>query len=192
MADSGIQSAVENSSGEIILTIIYVILTAGVAIFVLRKIWSIWRRKKQSQRLIASEQEALLNQGHLQGRSVRSIQNDVQSRRGARSSMTEGQRFKLAFLIGLFLTNFARCTILLFDTFSKTNLSLSEEESRSQTLGFVLMDLPTLGLMTSFSLFIYYMAQLTLQLEMEQLGLFGKFGSGTNSIDFNLRLLMFA
>jgi hypothetical protein len=36
------------------------------------------------------------------------------------------------------------------------------------------MDLPTLGLMTSFSLFIYYIAQLTLQLEMEQLGLFGK------------------
>ena len=37
------------------------------------------------------------------------------------------------------------------------------------------MDLPTLGLMTSFSLFIYYIAQLTLQLEMEKLGLYGKY-----------------
>ena len=87
--------------------------------------------------------------------------------------MTEGQRFKLAFLVGLFLTNFVRCTILLYDSFSQPDHSGGE--SRSQTLGFVLMDAPTLGLMTSFSLFIYYIAQLTLQLEMEQLGLFGKF-----------------
>ena len=64
-ANSEISSSTENGSGEIILTIIYVILTAGVAIFVLRKIWFIWRRKRQSQRLIASEQEALLHQGHL-------------------------------------------------------------------------------------------------------------------------------
>ena len=64
-ANSEISSSGENGSGEIILTIIYVILTAGVAIFVLRKIWFIWRRNRQSQRLIASEQEALLHQGHL-------------------------------------------------------------------------------------------------------------------------------
>ena len=48
----------------------------------------------------------------------------------------------------------------------------SEGYVRNSTLGFALMDLPTLGLMTSFSLFIYYIAQLTLQLEMEQMGLF--------------------
>ena len=101
--------------------------------------------------------------------------------------MTEGQRFKLAFLVGLFLTNFVRCVILLYDSFSKANLS--DEESRNQTLGFVLMDLPTLGLMTSFSLFIYYIAQLTLQLEMEQLGLFGEFASLTNLVLY-LRLIM--
>lgn len=29
--------------------------------------------------------------------------------------MTEGQRFKFAFLIGLFLTNLARFVILLYD-----------------------------------------------------------------------------
>ena len=84
--------------------------------------------------------------------------------------MTEGQRFKLAFLVGLFVTNLLRCGILIYDGFSSSSAS----HQRDETLGFALMDLPTLGLMTSFSLFIYYIAQLTLQLEMEQLGIFGK------------------
>ena len=70
--------------------------------------------------------------------------------------MTEGQRFKLAFLIGLFVTNLLRCAILIYDGFSSSGGS--QQESRNETLGFALMDLPTLGLMTSFSLFIYYIA----------------------------------
>ena len=49
---------------------------------------------------------------------------------------------------------------------------MNNDEVRSSTVALAFMDLPTLGLMTSFSLFIYYIAQLTLQLEMEQLGLF--------------------
>lgn len=85
--------------------------------------------------------------------------------------MTEGQRFKLAFLLGLFITNLTRCVIILYDGFASFN-GKSDLESRASTLGFALMDLPTLGLMTSFSLLIYYIAQLTLLLEMEQLGLF--------------------
>ena len=86
--------------------------------------------------------------------------------------MTEGQRFKFAFLIGLFLTNLLRCVILLYDGLSHQVYEQSDDEIRSSTVALAFMDLPTLGLMTSFSLFIYYIAQLTLQLEMEQLGLF--------------------
>ena len=89
--------------------------------------------------------------------------------------MTEGQRFKFAFLIGLFLTNLLRCIILIYDGLSHTVYEKSESQIRSSTVALAYMDLPTLGLMTSFSLFIYYIAQLTVQLEMEQLGLFGKF-----------------
>ena len=76
--------------------------------------------------------------------------------------MTEGQKFKLAFLIGLFLTNLVRCVVLLYDGFSHSEMNQSEDDIRASTLGFALMDLPTLGLMTSFSLFIYYIAQFTL------------------------------
>lgn len=75
-----------------------------------------------------------------------------------RAGLTEGQRFKLAFLIGLFLTNLLRCVILLYDGLSHSVLEKSEHEIRSSTAALAFMDLPTLGLMTSFSLFIYYIA----------------------------------
>ena len=72
--------------------------------------------------------------------------------------MTEGQRFKFAFLIGLFVTNLARCVILLYDGLSHTIFDQSEHQIRSSTAALAFIDLPTLGLMTSFSLFIYYIA----------------------------------
>lgn len=65
-----------------------------------------------------------------------------------------------------------RCIILLYDGLSHSVYEESESEIRSSTAALAFMDLPTLGLMTSFSLFIYYIAQMTLQLEMEQLGLY--------------------
>lgn len=40
--------------------------------------------------------------------------------------MSEGQRFKFAFLIGLFVTNLARCIILLYDGLSHTIFDQSE------------------------------------------------------------------
>ena len=82
--------------------------------------------------------------------------------------LSETQRFKLFFLIGLFVTNLIRFILLLCEAFADP---VPDGEPLSNT-SIALIDLPTLGLMTSFSLFIYYMAQLTLQLEMEQMGLY--------------------
>lgn len=76
--------------------------------------------------------------------------------------MTEGQRFKFAFLVGLFLTNLFRCIILVYDGLAHSVYEESESQIRTSTAALAFIDLPTLGLMTSFSLFIYYIAQLTL------------------------------
>jgi len=72
--------------------------------------------------------------------------------------LTEGQRFKLAFLIGLFLTNFIRCIVLLYDGLAHSVYEESESQIRKSTAALAFIDLPTLGLMSSFSLFIYYIA----------------------------------
>ena len=89
--------------------------------------------------------------------------------------MTQGQIYKFAFLVGLFLTNAGRCLVLIYDWSSHTLFHKSEEDVRTSTAALTFTDLPTLFLMTSFSLFIYYIAQLTIQLELSKLGLFGKF-----------------
>ena len=56
------------------------------------------------------------------------------------------------------MTNLCRCIILLYDGLSHSVYEQSESEIRSSTVALAFMDFPTLGLMTSFSLFIYYIA----------------------------------
>ena len=49
----------------------------------------------------------------------------LQAEAARQQHLSEGQRFKLAFLVGLFLTNLLRCVILLYDGLSH---SVYEEE----------------------------------------------------------------
>ena len=60
------------------------------------------------------------------------------------------------------MTSLIRCVILF--SYGVTHDESESSEDKSE-LAFI--DLPTLFLMTSFSLFVYYIAQLTIQLEME-------------------------
>ena len=140
------------------MLILAVLVSAFVAIFVLRKIWRIWSRGKQSEN---RNEEALLQQT-TGGNNTNVIKNSQENEVKYKQGLTEGQRFKLAFLVGLFLTNLLRCIILVYDGLSHSVFAKSESEIRSSTVALAFMDLPTLGLMTSFSLFIYYIAQLTL------------------------------
>ena len=83
--------------------------------------------------------------------------------------MTQGTIYKFSFLIGLFLTNAGRCIVLIYDWSSHAIWMKSESEIHLSTTALTFTDLPTLFLMTSFSLFIYYIAQLTIYLELSRL-----------------------
>ena len=87
------------------------------------------------------------------------------------TGMTQGQLFKFAFFIGIFLANAGRSFVLIYDVLNHS-LGQSETKIRTGSVALSFTDLPTLFLMTSFSLFIYYIAQLTIQLERSRLGLF--------------------
>jgi hypothetical protein len=52
--------------------------------------------------------------------------------------------------------------------------SLTSNQIRSSTVMTIFMDLPTLVMMSSFSFFIYYIGQLTIQLEISKQSQFGK------------------
>ena len=52
--------------------------------------------------------------------------------------------------------------------------SLTSNQIRSSTVMTIFMDLPTLVMMSSFSFFIYYICQLTIQLEISKQSQFGK------------------
>ena len=52
--------------------------------------------------------------------------------------------------------------------------SLTSYQIRSSTVMTIFMDLPTLIMMSSFSFFIYYIGQLTIQLEISKQSQFGK------------------
>ena len=109
-----------NSKAQISMLIISVLVSAFISIYVARKIWLIWKRSKVIQK--EAHDEALLQQAH-QGRGHNSTsRNEVKDFRDRRpktgkNGMTEGQWYKFSFLIGLFLTNFIRCAILIYDGF---------------------------------------------------------------------------
>ena len=149
------------------MLVVSILTSAFVACFVLKKVWNIYKKGKVIQK--RSEEEALLvqaSQGHSRSKvsTATGLPNSDAAALGAangqnvKNGMTEGQRFKFAFLIGLFFTNLSRFVILLYDGLAHGVYEKSESQIRSSTVALAFMDLPTLGLMTSFSLFIYYIA----------------------------------
>ena len=146
-----------------------VMVSLFVAMYILRLLIRLWTRTQREQREKA--QASILNNVTRLSRNEIPLDNrDTAPKKG----MSQGQFFKFSFLIGLFLTNSGRCLVLVYDWCSHTLFHRSEDEVRTSTAALTFTDLPTLFLMTSFSLFIYYIAQLTIQLELSKLGLFGK------------------
>ena len=105
-----------HSKGQIYMLVISVLISALVALFVLRRIISIWKKGKVVQK--RAEEEALLQQAQGSRRNRASLNDGHSQAAQIRNGLTEGQRFKFAFLIGLFLTNLLRCIILLYDGLS--------------------------------------------------------------------------
>ena len=73
-------------------------------------------------------------------------------------ALTQGQSFKFSFLIGLFLTNASRCLVLVYELSERVIFDKAKSEVHASTMTLALTELPTLFLMTSFSLFVYYIA----------------------------------
>ena len=156
------------SKSNFYMLLVGVFISMFVALYILRLIIRIWSRSQREKR--EREQAAILN-------NVSGLpRNDGHGDRGMLNNkgMTQGQFYKFAFLIGLFLTNAGRCLVLIYDWCSHSLFHKTEDQVRTSTAALTFTDLPTLFLMTSFSLFIYYIAQLTIQLELSKLGLFGK------------------
>ena len=108
-----------------IMLVISVTVSAFVACFVMRKIWLIYKRGKIIQKR-ARDQE-LLQQAQRRKNSTSIITNARgKAVNQARNGMTEGQCYKFAFLIGLFLTNLLRCGILIYDGLQHTIFEKSE------------------------------------------------------------------
>ena len=61
------------------------------------------------------------------------------------------------FFIGIFLVNLLRCSLLLYEGIGRAILG-DGSLIRVQTGYMILVDLPTLVLLSSFSLFIYYIS----------------------------------
>ena len=91
--------------------------------------------------------------------------------------MSQGTAYKFCFLVGIFLANASRAAVLLFDLISHA-IGNSDYASTTQTKSttiLALSGLPTLFLMSSFSIFIYYFAQVTIQLESQSGRGYGKY-----------------
>jgi hypothetical protein len=93
--------------------------------------------------------------------------------------MTQGQTYKFTFFLGLLACNICkflvhlirsivRCILL---TYESIGLAVGEsiDKLRGATGAIILQDMPTLFLMSAISLFIYYIGQLTIQLESQRI-----------------------
>lgn len=76
--------------------------------------------------------------------------------------MSSGTAFKFSFLVGIFLANVSRAVVMLCDwIYHATSKNTADEYIKSSTT-IALSGLPTLFLMSSFSIFIFYFAQVTI------------------------------
>ena len=151
------------------LLLVGVFVSLFVALYILRLLMRVWGRAQRDSG--DREQSGLLNSGAGSARS--DFPPDNRAHPGDKA-LSQGQSFKFWFLVGLFLTNAGRCLVLIYDWSSHALFGQDEAEAGSSTAELAFTELPTLFLMTSFSLFVYYIAQLTIQLELSKLGLFGK------------------
>ena len=76
--------------------------------------------------------------------------------------MSQGTAFKFSFLIGIFLANGIRSIVLICDFLSHTLGDVEVDAHNTKTSStLAITGLPTLFLMTAFTIFIYYFAQVT-------------------------------
>eukprot|EP00347_Sterkiella_histriomuscorum_P005918 403354768 len=82
----------------------------------------------------------------------------------------QGVMYKRLFLLGLFITSITRTFTLIFDTALSLKMGDLYPLSYSRMSSEILLELPTLLMMSTFSVFIYYFAKLTMQVEGQKSG----------------------